>query len=101
MNRLEFEAQLIEYAGGEDNVRPFTEDDYVKIEYVYIWHPAIKDVGGKRQIAIIWQEFGMGMIDEMYPAAQEMGELLHKRDKAMKSVAEIDRDIRQIKDSYN
>lgn len=95
MNRLEFEAQLIEYAG-EDNMRVFTEEEYSKIEFVYTWHPAIKPVGGKRQIAIIWQEFGMGMIDSMYPVAQEMERLEDKRSKLRQEINDIDKHIKEI-----
>ncbi len=99
MMRYEFEEMLTEYSGARD-VRPFTDDDYGKIEYVYIWHPAIKAVGGKEQIAIIWQEFGMGMIKDMYPAAQEMEALEKKRDALRRDLNDIERDIKAIKDSY-
>lgn len=95
----EFEARLAEYAGA-GNERPFTDDDYSKIEYVYTWHPAIKAVGGKEQIAIIWQEFGMGTIKDMYPAAQEMEALETKRDAIRRDLNDIEKDIKAIKDSY-
>lgn len=99
MMRTEFEEHLIEYAG-EDKVRVFTEDEYKKIEYVYIWHPAIAAVGGKRQIAIIWQEFGMGMINDMYPAAQAMEALENKRAAFRLNLTDIDNEIKAIKDTY-
>ncbi len=95
MTRLEFEAQLAEYAG-EDNLRPFTDAEYSKIEYVYTWHPAIKAVGGKRQIAIIWQEFGLGMINDMYPVANDMETLTEERDKRRRSLEEIEKKISGI-----
>lgn len=99
MMRLEFEAQLAEYAG-EDNMRVFTEDEYEKIEYVYTWHPAIKALGGKRQIAIIWQEFGKRMIYDMYPAAQYMEALENKRAALRLDLTNIDNEITEIKNSY-
>lgn len=99
MMRTEFEERLIEYAG-EDNIRPFTQDEYTKIEYVYTWHPAIAAVGGKKQIALIWQEFGMGMINDMYPAAKEMEALENNRAALRKDLTDIDNEIKAIKDSY-
>lgn len=99
MMRTEFEEKLIEYAG-EDNVRVFTQEEYTKIEYVYTWHPAIAAVGGKRQIALIWQEFGMGMIDSMYPLSQEMERLENKRAELRRDLTSIDNDIKAIKDNY-
>lgn len=99
MNRLEFEAQLIAYAG-EDNVRVFTEEEYSKIEFVYVWHPAIAAVGGKRQIAILWQEFGMGLINDMYPVAKDMKERENKRDALRSDLVNADKIIKEIHNRY-
>lgn len=100
MNRLEFEEQLIKYAGDKGNVRAFTEEEYVKIEYVYIWHPAINPVGGKRQIVILWQEFGMGMINDMYPVASKMQTLEDDRSRCQRSLNEVDKKISDFMQSY-
>lgn len=37
----------------------FTDEDYTEIEYIYTYHPAIPDVGGKKYIA---QMFCMGLL---------------------------------------
>lgn len=95
----ELQREVMEYAGA-DNARQFNDEEYARIEYVYVWHPAIHSQGGKRQIAIIWQEFGMGMINDMYPAAQEMEALENKRSALRKDLADIDNEIKAIKDSY-
>ena len=99
MNRLEFEEQLIAYAG-EDNMRVFTEEEYKKIEYVYTWHPAIKPVGGKRQIAIICQEFGMGMINDMTPQAHEMEALETKCRDLKHDLVDLENEMTAIYQRY-
>lgn len=101
MMQSEFMERLAEYAGERNEIRrPVTDEDYSKIEYVYTYHPAIKAVGGKRQIAIIWQEFGIGMIKDMEPAAQEMEALECKRAALRNDLNDIDNEIKAIKDSY-
>ena len=95
----EFKTQLTEYAeAGKE--RQFTDEEYSKIEFVYTWHPAIKAVGGKRQIAIIWQEFGMGMINDMYPLAMEMETLFAKRADVRKDLDQVEKKIAEITNRY-
>ena len=95
----EFLEKVKDYAKGA-STRECSLDDYEKIEFVYTWHPAISAVGGKRQIAIIWQEFGMGMIRDMYPVAHNM-EALEKRRVAIKSdLKDIEEEITNITGSY-
>lgn len=50
-----------EYAIADTNTLDalFTDEDYVEIEYIYTYHPAIPDVGGKKFIA---QLFCMGLL---------------------------------------
>ena len=58
------------------------------IQTVYTFHPAIKDVGGKRQIAKLYLEFGMTVIQDMLPRAERMMILDREFHKAK---AEMDR----------
>ena len=51
------------------------EAEYNVIEYVYTWHPSIKDTEGKKQMEVLYSQFGMGMIKGMVPVAQKMEEL--------------------------
>lgn len=44
-------------------------EDYINIEMVYTYHPAIDEVAGKRQIAQIYAYGGMGVIRDMMPTA--------------------------------
>lgn len=60
MTKDEFESRI----GREVSV-----GDYKEIEYVYTWHPAIKDVEGKDQIAAIFNAGGMMVIRSMKEAA--------------------------------
>lgn len=95
----EFQEQVKEYANGAET-RECSLDDYKKIEYVYTWHPAIAAVGGKRQIAIIWQEFGMGLIKDMYPVAKDMEAMERHRAAIRADLKDLDDEIKNIKDSY-
>lgn len=63
-----------------------TADDYAIVEYVYTWHPAIADVGGKRQIAEIYVHGGMLVIRDMLARAK-------KAENADGKMREIRRDI--------
>ena len=70
---------------------------YAEIEYVYNFHPAIPDVGGKQKIADIFRVGGIGVIRSMRPVA-EMAEkaekeILHKRHQ----IAEIEKEIAEIR----
>lgn len=51
------------------------EDEYKIIEYVYNWHPDIKNVGGKEQMAKLYVEFGMVTIRGMMEVAEIMDRL--------------------------
>lgn len=76
MTREEFERELSEYA--PDNQRTFSAQEYVKIEFVYTYHPAISNLDGKRQIAVIWQEGGISVIQDMEKRARAAQLIEHK-----------------------
>lgn len=46
-----------------------SEGDYVSIEHVYAFHPAIDNMKGKEQIAAIYKACGMSVINDMYSTA--------------------------------
>lgn len=99
MTRDEFKSALFDYAG-TDKARPFNDEEYNKIEYVYVWHPMIRSQGGKRQIAVIWQECGMGMILYLTPVAEEMDYLQSRRAKLRQEIEEVDRKITDLAIKY-
>lgn len=77
-------------------------EDYEIIELVYTFHPAIKNVEGKDQIAKLYKSFGMDFIKAMLPHAeailkaenragevqQEINKIVAERDAKKKTIAD-------------
>lgn len=70
---------------GRENAE-ISDADYARVEYVYMFHPAIPNVGGKDVIAHLYAYGGMLVIRDMYARAK-------KADDAERKIAEIRRDI--------
>ena len=70
MMKHEFEERV----GGE-----ISDRNYKIIETVYTWHPAINEVGGKDQIATLYETGGMPLIKSMLEAANIMMEQARRR----------------------
>ena len=70
---------------GHENAE-ISDADYARVEYVYMFHPAILDVGGKEIIANLYAYGGMLVIRDMYARAK-------KADDAERKVAEIRHEI--------
>ena len=66
MMKTEFYKIASEISGKETSVN---ECDWKTIEYVYTWHPAIDAVEGKKQIAYLYVNFGMSIINDMMNTA--------------------------------
>lgn len=49
-----------------------SNDEMRLIEYVYMYHPSISNVGGKEQIAYLYVHFGMRLIRDMRNTAHMM-----------------------------
>lgn len=78
MNKTEFITKVKSVCGKEPELSPA---DYNTIEYVYTWHPSIDAVRGKEQIAYLYAEFGMALINDMMNtavAAQEAEQAMQK-----------------------
>ena len=72
VTKIEFLDRLHAVPGHEtDDV---TRDDYTRIEYVYMFHPSIPDVGGKDTIAHLYAYGGMLVIKDMYARAVKADE---------------------------
>lgn len=54
---------------------PVSEEEYSTIEYVYTWYPKISETEGKGQIAKLYTEFGMPLIEDMVERAGKMEKL--------------------------
>ena len=66
MMKCEFEAKLSEL---EPIQRTVSDDDYKLIEYVYTFHPSISETEGKRQVALLYHEFGLRVFKDMEATA--------------------------------
>lgn len=49
-----------------------SNEDYTVIETVYMWHPSISNTDGKCQITRLYTDYGMTVIRDMLPRAQQM-----------------------------
>lgn len=96
MTKEEFKKQLEDYAPG--NMRQFSDVDYASIEFVYTFHPAISQVGGKKQIAVIFQEGGMSVIKDMKQRAHEAEELERKITSARLELDKLKKQYEELKE---
>lgn len=88
----EFNRKCEQLTGGK-NVS-VSDDDFKVIEFVYTYHPAISEVRGKEQIALLYTTFGMTVINDMKPRALKARELECK-------IAKARADYDNAKDEYN
>lgn len=51
--------------------KPITESQYRKLETVYTFHPSISETEGKKQIAFLYDNFGMRIIEDLLPTANK------------------------------
>ena len=69
MMKYEFEELL--------NQQSVRDEDWRIIKQVYTWHPAIDNVKGKQQMAVLYKEFGMSLINNLLETAL-MNERIHE-----------------------
>lgn len=55
--------------------KPVSDEEYSTIEYVYTWYPTISETEGKGQIAKLYTDFGMPLIEDMMESAGKMEKL--------------------------
>ena len=68
--------------------------DYEKIEIVYTWHPSISETEGKDQIAMLVENFGMRIIEDMLPTARKAQRILDK-------ISKIKQELRTAEAEYD
>lgn len=66
MQKAEFEERI------EGQV---SDEDYKLIEFVYQWHPVIRNVSGKDEVAELYKSFGMALFRDMEPRAKKVKEV--------------------------
>lgn len=85
MQKREFE-EMIE--------QPVSDAEYKVIETVYQWHPSVKEVSGKEEVAELYKSFGMAIFHDMLPRAEKNRELerqfLHARAEMERIRAEME-----------
>lgn len=85
MQKREFE-EMIE--------QPVSDAEYKVIETVYQWHPSVKEVSGKEEVAELYKSFGMEIFHDMLPRAEKNRELesqfLHARAEMERIRAEME-----------
>ena len=95
MNRGEFKQAVDSVLPKDKEVPEYTDRDYEIIEYVYNFHPSISETQGRKQIAELFVNFGMTLINDMVPRA----ELMEKKEKELSAAREAIRKIeKEIKD---
>ena len=72
MNKMEFFAEVRKL--NPTGIIVISDSEYRDLEFVYTWHPSIDAVNGKKQIAYIFNEFGMQLIRDMLPTAVALEE---------------------------
>lgn len=77
-----------------EGVRTPSEQEYEIIDFVYNYHPSIHTVGGKKQIARLYSEFGMRIILDMQETAKRMQEI-HDEIRSLRARIEELEDERQ------
>lgn len=99
MTREEFE-KCVDTYGAEKGTetRPFTDEEYKTIEKVYTFHPSISELGGKKQIAQIYVDFGMSIIRDMVPRAEVMEKLENDQIKARNELERVTALIKEIRE---
>ncbi|MDD3229389.1 MAG: hypothetical protein PHE09_09260 [Oscillospiraceae bacterium] len=71
--------------------RGFTEAEYKAIETVYTFHPSISETGGKKQIANLYDTYGIRIIADMLPTAtnaKEYEERINQKRHELESLQE-------------
>lgn len=74
-----------------------SDEEYGTIEYVYTWHPAISETEGKAQIARLYTDYGMTVIEDMVERAGKMETAERDLRVARTNVAIIQNRIRELR----
>lgn len=82
MQKREFE-EMIE--------RTVSDAEYKVIETVYQWHPSVKEVSGKEEVAELYKSFGIAIFHDMLPRAEKNRELENKLRHVQAEMEELSR----------
>lgn len=82
-------------------IRAFTDTEYEKIEIVYTFHPSISETEGKKQIASIYETFGIRVITDMLPTANKAREYEEQITKKRHELEELQEEFKNFKEGAN
>lgn len=71
--------------------------DYALVEQVYTWHPSIREAGGRDQMAVLYQTFGMPAISDMAETAGMMMSLDAELRRAQMHVEHLKTRIQRVR----
>ena len=77
--------------------KPVSDEEYSTIEYVYTWYPTISETEGKAQIAKLYTDFGMPLIEDMVERAGQMEKLETELGVARNQVTIVQDRIKQLR----
>jgi len=75
-----------------------TNTQYACIEKVYVFHPCISETQGKKQIAELYDKFGMRLILDMLPTAEKAAELEKEILQKQNELNELAAEMKRLKD---
>lgn len=78
--------------------RDFTDTEYTAIETVYIFHPSISETEGKKQIASLYETFGIRIITDMLPTANKSREYEEQITKKRHELEELQEEFKNFKE---
>ena len=87
MTKREFEERI---------EKTVSDADYGIIEMVYQFHPSIKEVSGKDEVAELYKSFGITIFIDMFPRAEKACELDSRLRHAKAEVERIEEEIGEL-----
>lgn len=77
--------------------RDFTDAEYTAIETVYTFHPSISETEGKKQIATLYDTYGIRIIADMLPTANKAREYEENITKKRHELEELQEEFKKFK----
>jgi len=77
--------------------REFTDAEYAMIETVYTYHPSISETEGKKQIASLYDTYGIRIIADMLPTATRAKEYEERIAQKRHELEELQEEFKKFK----
>lgn len=76
-----------------------SEKDYKTIEYVYQFYPAISETSGKKEVAALYENFGIAIFYDMLPRAEVNYQLEKELQNARVQVKKISDQMESLREN--